>query len=132
MSERLADLIARVEKATGPDREIDCLVYGALHFGDKPWRAVHLGEQGRLAETNWRWVVIRPTVPPYEIYLEPPAYTGSLEAAKLTAPEGTWSVTVFHEKTYATAGSNAGAGSYGPTPPLALLLASLKARNLKE
>jgi len=147
----LADLIERVEGATGPDREADCELW-ALHHGlTLEWQGTTLvaGEEGvvgwidpgRLARNFY---TNRAKTGPGSI----PAYTASIDAAlalcervlpeawpgfqrnRVTDPARAWSawLEIFPEGVNFpdTYDFNA------PTPALALILAMLKALQAKE
>ena len=110
----LSDLIARLEKATGPDRELDADI--ALQFdwtecpGDN-W----IGPQGEIAV---------------------PAYTSSIDAAMTLVPKGMEKdFTDLYGVARASVGINANPGPFygtheGGSLAIALCIAALKARSL--
>lgn len=76
----LSDLISRVEKASGPDREIDGEIAAALNVYPDGWRR---GVKEAAADAIWfddrigcNW--------------HAPAYTASIDAALTLLPEGFW------------------------------------------
>ena len=73
--EELLALAERVERASGPDRELDHRCFAALHGWDYPLGPAALNE--------------------YEV-LEEPSFTASLDAAMTLVPEG-WHVGRFQQ-----------------------------------
>jgi hypothetical protein len=112
-----AGLIAKLEKAEGPSRELDALI--ALASG---W-TVHHGD-------NW-------IGPHGQIVV--PAYTASLDAAMTLVPEGEW-VELSGPRKYLNIPlpvpnhwrAEAGNIGWGATAPLALCTAALRARLLRN
>ena len=107
------NLIAKLEAAEGPSRELDGLIHGAI---------------GRV-ERGFNIHKLNPNLP---------AYTASLDDAVSLVPEG-WRVHEFQEADDGRwrclvvraegRGGSSGAGLYWrPTPDLALCIAALKAR----
>jgi hypothetical protein len=132
-----AELIARLEKATGPSRELDAAIFIKVTPGVK--------EAGRIDVDKDRGVVgWWPKDAPYQSARDVPAYTASLDAAMTLVPEG-WSWCVFSEvrmgpelvriglakvETFARCfGSGKGFTCPAATPALALCIAALKARS---
>lgn len=96
------DMIARLERASGPDRELDIAITELM-------QGHPVGDRGTYTP-----------------------YTHSLDAAVTLVPEGfEWSVSSDLPRYGATCGSCA-ADFAGATAPLALCIASLKGRALKE
>lgn len=129
-----AALIARLEKATGPDRRLDCAIYVAL------------GAKRPTRKTALYWTSPDGKTQHYEALI--PYYTGSIDAARTAVPEGWWITLRFcknkgaaegfyhaelqtdpyiaardfdeHEELEITANN-------APTPAIALCIAALKA-----
>lgn len=103
------ELIERLEKATGPDRELDATILLAVRPGAK----------------------LRARVP-YEFefkggYFNVPYYTGSIDAALgLVAENCSWMVSTEEPGPYAAVGESTCA-YMAATPALALCIAALKA-----
>lgn len=134
----LAELIKRLEKATGPDRSIDCLITAALfdpkimtnpgnHKGEgvehKPLSAVIAG--GFPVSADLASIAGSPT------------YTASIDAAMTLVPgESYWDlrkVSGAHDATiYPYDGVPAQATSFTDLPALALCIAALKARQAHD
>ena len=108
----MKELIERLEKATGPDRELDEAVERAIFDEGKEWRSAHL-----------------------------PYFTASLDAALTLVPEGyRWLVgNAWKDKhgscpamaTVALAGDYGTRPTSAATPAIALCIAALKAREAK-
>lgn len=79
----LSDLIARLEKATGPDRKLDCAIYKFL--GAKPPSKKH----------PLYWIAPGNTTQHYESLIR--CYTASIDAALDLVPEG-WSVDLVQHR----------------------------------
>lgn len=128
MTSPLDDLISRVEKAAGPDREID-------------------GEVMRLTDPqNWAKACHRASMPsgaPEATILREapwyaPQYTASLDAVvalvERELPDWDWGVETAQATNvvlytgYVAQKMRLGPEAYGPTPTLALLLAFLRAK----
>lgn len=108
------ELIARIESATGPDRELDCRI----------WCAVE----------RQNFDVCRQVVPNFGEWLAP-SYTASIDAALSLVPDGhQWSLSecAMPDRYYAGLGSRKASGrsfvAQAATPALALCAAALKAR----
>lgn len=107
----LADLIARLEAATGPSRELDEAISVWLHNAANPGGRVVL------------WVAM------------PRPYTSSLDAAVTLVPEGHWwSAGACQRENHATVApegvdDDRSHEGYGATVALALVIAALKARS---
>lgn len=111
MPNDLMDLAARVEAASGPDREIDKAVQRATGDGSgNHWFKNHLGEHTTddLA----------------------PAYTASLDAAMILVPEG-WTCWSLRSERIGTGvdGQEQRELAFAATPALALTAACLRARS---
>jgi hypothetical protein len=113
----LADLIARLEAATGPSRELDfwCWWWGkAVHDGQPP--------DADYAAANIRRA-------------DAPLYTASIDAAlTLVLDDACWTISVPRQpdmsgrRYWASLRSNH-PGARGSTPAIALCIAALKARS---
>lgn len=107
----MKSLIERLEKASGPDRELDVEIAMAI---DLPWNKAQRTGDGKS--------------------LVAPFFTSSLDAAMTLVPEGyDWSL--FYDNGEAISGcmpaSEDGccfSDNHAPTPALALCIAALKAR----
>lgn len=100
----LQDLIERLEKATGPDRDLDFAMFEAFV------------ERVLCATCG---------------YLDRPYYTSSIDAALTLVPERMgWQVNASHNGESFYAFAFVGRGSYeeAATPAIALCIAALKAR----
>lgn len=121
MSE-ISELIERLEKATGPDREIDCAIKELLDPRYKPKDRViyygeatgeHVGEDGQ--------------------FYKAPAYTASLDAALMLVPEDhPWAVGDLNEDDFpwacVTNQHTVDFNGNGSTPAVSMCIAALKAR----
>lgn len=133
----LTDLLERVEKAEGADRELDALICEAL-FG------VEVDRVGSPASWGvWSMELTRPDLDgPESVFDRLAPYTGSLDAAlalvERCLPDHQWLVRQRHEGAPFGRGyfANVPTGwpgerqhfdAYGRTAPLALLAAMLKA-----
>lgn len=125
----MKDLIERLEKATGPDRELDL----AIHIVDSQCdpTSTYNKEHDCL-----EWFEYHPEVPggASELLADPlPLYTGSLDAALTLVPAGvSWQVTNGNDGAFY---SFVDKTEYqkGTTPAIALCIAALKAQGvLKE
>lgn len=115
----LADIIARLEKATGPDRQLDRLIE-ETRPDVRRHIYQHMVDDGYVLEANG-----------VQAYL-PPHYTASLDAALTLVPEGLpWLLMRRGNNTHqAEVGDE---WQYqGATPALALCIAALKARALTQ
>lgn len=129
----MADLLVladRVEKLTGPDRDLEAEIWLACTPGatrDK-WSYIHkaTGRECTVDETRDatdRLIIV-------------PSFTASIEAALTLLPEGWWwSAVVCRRENHASVGSEIGTvegelifETFGATAPLALLAAILRAR----
>lgn len=124
----ITNLIERLEKATGPDREIDALIHvmlGASGF-DSEWRYDTFKEN--ISSWAFRNEIGR-VCANYKI----PHYTASIDAALTLMPNVRWIWCVWHEY-----GSRHGAmikapdlsqwTCVAPSPAIALSIVALKAR----
>lgn len=128
----LSELIGRLEKSTGPDRELDCAIAYAVDFKcegtETTWRQLvdQIGMEYAVANATrfhsfWREAI--------------PQFTGSVDAALTLVPEGwNWQAqgndVLGRVKPYAIMGlpGQAEADGMGASPAIALCIASLKAR----
>src|SRR6476469_6834139 len=118
----MKDLTERLERATGPDRELDALIEQAAY----PGGSVFIGDLLRYRR-------------PYQARGFPrvPFYTSSIDAALTLVPEDAeWSCVVGHQVGEPVARiwhadqdeADMGAANTGATPAIALCIAALKAR----
>jgi hypothetical protein len=121
------DLIARLEAATGPDRELDAAI--AEYAGVIPEGYEIAVEHGKPQRYWWHHEDER------QPYWVPSAYTASIDAALTLVPEG-WaiSLTVGDQGAFAELHPRVWSGlrdilAGAPTPALAICLAALKARS---
>lgn len=126
--DEIAALIAKLEMATGPDREIDTEIWLLVTPGAtrKKWSYTHTAT-GRLCEVDEtrqadrRLIIV-------------PDFTASVDAAaKLTPQAHDWALHVDNGKAIAGCMPASEDGcdcsdSHGATPALALCIAALKAR----
>lgn len=138
----LVGLAARVEAATGPDLELDCLIWCAVNGYKPEWQGKCLvagiegvigwidpGKHQRNFHTN------RSTVGPGSI----PAYSASLDAAMTLVPEGA-KVIEFQQDSchdwawwaWVSAPGEYEGNAHNQHAPLALTAACLKARATTE
>lgn len=117
------DIIARLEKATGPDRELDGDISEAIGFSPVDYR------RGEPRWASMYWFQLSDRVDPWPC----PPYTASIDAALTLVPEGAdWNV-----------GANPPSADiahraerwmtdecFSATPAIALCIAALKARTL--
>lgn len=122
------DLIARLEKLPGPDRELDADIFRALG-----WRSF-----GGIFNQQW-W-----EGPSGERCKAVPFFTASIDAALTLVPEGYCWLSRSHDGSKNLAGNGSGAGgfanvhanrddaifftAFAATPAIALCIAALKAR----
>lgn len=114
------DLIARLEKATGPDRELNKAIPAALGY---VWNG---------AAPGWRWEHANGTL------LQDADFTGSIDAALTLVPEGWWATIECKGKYFHAGLEYVGPGEIDgpedvwarnrPSPAIALCIAVLKAR----
>lgn len=119
----LADLIARLEKATGPDRELDALIYCL----DNDYQFVRFE---RWNDRAGRAIFQIPGMKPLTESDGFPRFTGSIDAAALLRPSPRWFWRVDSHDPSAWVYLNiqdAFKGS-GKTPAISLCIAALKAR----
>lgn len=118
----IADLITRVEAATGADRELDDAIEAEI--GD--W--INLGGWQRKHKATG-------VVESYS-YRQAPAYTASLDAAMSLVPEG-WCFTIGQSVGFSAvadlwiAGKVPGIHQAADTPAIALTAAALRARDVE-
>lgn len=125
----MTDLIERLEKATGPSREIDGLIFKLI--GDRPGDFWHEFEVGENGDGVW-YRQCRDDAVAYEC---PPTFTDSIDAALTLVPPGRYADVcgIGHSPT-ATIWNKAFEAPQnlyqvpGATPALALCIAALKAR----
>lgn len=123
----LPDIIAALEKCTGPDRELDCAIIKAL-FGVNPY-PVALGG-------DWKWYT--DDLPISDV----PHYTDSVDAALSLVPSGyLWEVSNWSLQEgrgpYASLSSHEYAesiceGHHATSQAIAFVIASLRARLAME
>lgn len=129
----LMDLADRVEKASGPDRELDFAIFRALHpeYAGPEWKEFGGGLRHAMDSSDMR------CLPPPNV--TPSRWTASLEAALSLVPEG-WAWAVYggaREEIVATAYRVPNGGRLpwpdwvtdicAATPALALCAAALRA-----
>jgi hypothetical protein len=144
---KLLELAERCEKAEGPDRELDCLIWCAVNGIAPKWTGVRgeLLDADREGIIGWvdpgkhsrNFSTNRSTTGPGSI----PSYTASLDAAMMLVPKG------WHDSIYGLGVMAAdlccvhleppeydgpGERSEAATRPLALCAAALKARATQE
>lgn len=136
----MEDLIAMLEKATAPDRELDCLIYAEIDNRDVRWDGHKLLARSRVLPHDTCWLG---TIDPGRVQrnftamggFEPPIpyFTKSLDAAMTLVPDG-WSRSVGRDESgkhfaYAWKGTDLWSGHEGaPNDAIALCIAALKAR----
>ncbi len=89
------ELVERVERAAGPDRELDCLIQVAVTPDAKcmtdPGHGTVGSTFGVMRDIDFDvWRQHRTGVLGPFYYGEPPAYTASIDAAMTLVPEGWW------------------------------------------
>jgi hypothetical protein len=127
------DLIARLEAATGPDRELDAMILAL----DNGWTVLEIGSDLHTAFIRFA----RPDGSEFMARCHDGAYTHlkytkSVDIAASLVPHGMWwNAQTFHDDTGNLFGSAAcgerdedGALCDGATPAIALCIAALKAR----
>lgn len=118
----MKDIIGRLEKATGPDRQLDAAIGEAL-FGHH--RIEH--EAATNWDSSWSELVDGDGKPVLELL----AYTASLDAALTLAPKGSSiHAHIFTHYDGAVSEVEVGAGKKGQStiPAIAVCIAALKAR----
>lgn len=119
------ELIAALEKATGPDRELDADIVRVAFNAGVTWRSTQYTMEVFPA-VHWE------APHPYAGMSEPvPAYTASIDAALALVPDGHQSViwTAGGADVFpATPGLHAYDTTYAATPAIALCIAALRAR----
>lgn len=120
----MRDLIERLEKATGPDRDVDVAIWAALFADPRKYRrASDEGPRYSDWESNHsgKWE-------PFYPILNAAPYTASIDAAMMLVPEGsTWEVG-FSDNRVFWAGIDEHPSYRGATAAIALCIAALKAR----
>jgi hypothetical protein len=142
MSPSLDELIERLEKLEGPDRELDAEIAVAVQRPRAGWlyTATRLSEFGTRDDgfpfpDNWFVLIERTDCPGVgHQYFRPPAYTASLDAAMTLLPAGWYGC-------LDGIGSHCTSARFGPptdgeecgadhaSPAIALCIASLRARS---
>lgn len=130
----LSDLISRVEKASGPDRDLEAEIWlactpGATRF-KRPYIHKLTGRECTVDETRDKFGYL----------VSVPRYMESLDAVLTLLPEGWWwSAGVCRRENHASVGSEIGTvegelifETFGATAPLALLAAILRARQTEN
>lgn len=130
-----AELIVRLEKATGPDRRLDAMIYGQVHWPQGGWEVVdlHDGRHGPEGHSIGP-VVMRVTVGDHRSFVGTLPYTGSIDAALSLLPKdpiySDWAIErdddLYRASTHAPHGQRN--YSQGATPAIALCIAALRAR----
>lgn len=130
----LSDLISRVEKASGPDRDLEAEIWLACTPGAtrNKWSYVHKATGRECTVDETRDATDRLIIVPF--------YTSSLDAVLTLLPEGWWwSAGVCRRENHASVGSEIGTvegelifETFGATAPLALLSAILRARQAMQ
>lgn len=87
----MLELIERLEKATGPDRELDAVIWLAVTPG-----ATRRSSTVKSSKGLWPDYTIDETRDANGILVIVPAFTASLDAALTLVPEG-WSWKLLHE-----------------------------------
>lgn len=122
------DIIARLEKATEPDRELDRDIARAFEtFPTEPFE----GKAPFKRLEGMYWVFGKKDTPHGQIEEKwsknPPLYTSSLDAALTLVPEGeAWCIVRYESGTFFAEVGNE--QSTAPTLAIALCIAALKAR----
>ena len=137
----LQALIERVEKATGPDRDLDADIYEALGYEVKR-RSERVEEGWRVRRTvDWRYL-------DGSSWLAMDYLTGSVDAAlalvERVLPGAAYTINSFDVQRTPTTerrvhvhlsdyeGADHGALGDAPTAPLAILIATLRARRMSR
>lgn len=115
----LAGLVERLEKATGPDRELDCMIYAQVHGWSYPLRGAAFIERNEAMKEG-----------------NAVHYTSSIDAAMTLVPEGfNWaSAPHFDDREFSVYRPYDGTADHyfdavAKTPAIALCIAALKARS---
>lgn len=117
----MKDLIERLEKLTGPDRELDRDIWLAITPG-AAWKTTHITGHASGRE----WDVDEARVNGGRL-VGIPAYTASVDSALTLIPDGKgWNVQGNTSIFYATVAGHDNMSS--PTPAIALVIAALRAR----
>jgi hypothetical protein len=122
----LIGLAERVEALTGPDREVDCLIWATVIHGGYEWTDANIL---RVPSCGLRIGSFDPALTGrnFTCWHEPiPAYTASLDASLPLAPEG-WFKLERQTNDWMALGLT-GRWCRGATPALALCAAALRAR----
>lgn len=132
----LPELIAKLEQASGPSRELDAEIEASTMFLSKGCTATAvqlLEPRSRHADDitlrdNWCVIVQRPAELGSWHYYKPAHYTASLDAALTLAPKGAgWNVQGNTSVFFAAVRGQSGGPS--KTPALALCIAVLRAQD---
>lgn len=115
----LLELASRCEKATGPDRDIDCHIHVEM-FVDK--------ENAGCIDIGHGYVGWHPLDGPYVSAVEPLRYTASIDAAMSLVPEGFGYVLTPGKVALIPDGKGPDFRSDAATPALALCAAALRAQ----
>lgn len=130
MTPDLATLIERLEKATGPDKILDCAIhYDALGF----CRHVNLDETGAQSDTGFTCAQCGADSwgnkgnLGQRLYESVPTYTASIDAALTLVKDDSWTIADHDDngKYFAMVGDHE---CLGANPAIALCIASLRAR----
>lgn len=128
------ELIARLEKATGPDRELDIAILYAVDIGR--WKYCENKTAELIAECRSKGLTGRDDACRRSAFFDTPKYTASLDAAMQLVPEG-WFWFLGHldqtdRRFVATVQERAVVGDpsfngFSLAPAIALTIAALKA-----
>lgn len=128
----MKDLIERLEKATGPDRELDAMIGAACQIVDD-FNPLHLippifyvgDEKGTIRIYAGK---IEDSVRHHKYSRKARPFTSSMDAALSLVPEGsTWDLT-FDDYLIACVGSGHNTGKHNTAPAIAICIAALKSR----
>jgi hypothetical protein len=135
-----SEILARLETATGPDREIDCMIGHAIDFKVE---GMSFRQYADRRKQDWATIaeICAPGLGAVLVrYL--PTYTASLDAVvaliESELPGWWWQVRSLAGGKFTAAAAESprperqGKGSFGLTPPLALLTAAIRALADKE
>lgn len=132
----IAELIAKLETLSGPDRETDGLIFKAVTEPGDHWHQFDVGDD--IGEQSLSPVWYRRDPDDESAYEAPPFYTESIDAALTLVPEGReWRVDRRHSKgmhpAYASIWASGArdidfhANAHAKTPAIAICIASLRA-----
>jgi hypothetical protein len=121
----IEEIIAALEKAHGPSRDLDLEIWRAA--SGKPWRWEPRVDNAITWDKYGKGAIGNPVVS-----LDP--FTSSLDAALTLVPEGAvWCMThTGLPKTTVFASVHGGPTAVGRTPAIALCIAALRARSITQ